>query len=109
MNIEELRSYALQKEHAEESFPFGEETLVFKVDNKIFMLMGLDQPELSMNVKVDPGKAIELREEYPGNIFPGYHMNKKHWNTITVDGSIATGLLKELIDHSYDLVRPKKK
>ena len=107
MNIEDIRQYALQKEGATESFPFGEDTLVFKVKNKIFLLAGLNDAELSFNVKCDPAIAIELREEYPGNVLPGYHMNKKHWNTILVQG-LKSGLLKQLIDESYKLVAKKK-
>lgn len=108
MNAEEIRQYVLEKEDVTESFPFGEETLVFKTSNKIFLLMGLDAAELRFNVKCDPDKAVELREEYPDHILPGYHMNKKHWNTIVVAGLKKT-LIKEMIDHSYDLVIPKKK
>lgn len=108
MNAEEIRNYVLQKEEVTESFPFGESTLVFKTNNKIFLLMGLDGIELSFNAKCDPERAIELREEYPDNILPGYHMNKKHWNTIIVAG-LKTVLVKEMIDHSYDLIAVKKK
>ena len=108
MNIEEIRLYALQKEGATESFPFGEDTLVFKVASKIFLLAGLSEAELSFNVKCDPARAIELREEYPGNVLPGYHMNKKHWNTILVPG-LKTNFLKQMIDDSYRLVSKKKK
>lgn len=109
MNIEEIRNYALSKEEVTEGFPFGEETLVLKTGGKIFLLAGLDAIPLSINLKCDPDKAAELREAYPDNILPGYHMNKKHWNTIVLDGSIKNRLVKELIDHSYDLVyKPKK-
>ena len=108
MNVEEIRLYALQKENATESFPFGEGTLVFKINNKIFLLLSLDAAELSFNVKCDPGKAIEQREEFPYQILPGYHMNKKHWNTILVTG-LKTIFLKQLIDDSYQLVAKKKK
>jgi predicted DNA-binding protein (MmcQ/YjbR family) len=107
MNIEDIRLYALQKEGATESFPFGEDTLVFKVGNKIFLLAGLNEFELSFNVKCDPAHAIELREEYPGNVLPGYHMNKKHWNTILVKG-LKTNFLKQMIDDSYMLVAQRK-
>jgi len=103
MNIESLREYCLSKAGAEETMPFGPDTLVFKVGGKVFLLTGLDDEELSFNVKCDPEKAIELREEYPC-VLPGYHMNKKHWNTIVVDGSVSSRQLKEWIDHSYDLV-----
>jgi predicted DNA-binding protein (MmcQ/YjbR family) len=103
MNAEELRDYALLKAGAEESFPFGNNTLVFKVKNKIFLLVSLDSSPLQFNVKCDPEKAVQLREEYPDYIFPGYHMNKKHWNTI-VTGDISKILLKEMLDDSYRLV-----
>jgi predicted DNA-binding protein (MmcQ/YjbR family) len=108
MDIEALRAYVLQKPGVTEGFPFGEDTLVFKIKEKIFLLTGLDSSPLQFNVKCDPDKAIELREEYPDSILPGYHMNKKHWNTVIVDGSVPNRLLKELIDHSYDLVNKKK-
>jgi len=104
MNIEELRTYCLAKAGVTESFPFGPETLVFKVGEKLFLLTGLDSLPLSFNVKCDPERAIELREQYPESVLPGYHMNKKHWNTILVDGTLTQALLHELIDHSYDLV-----
>ena len=108
MNIEQLRDYVLQKPSVTEGFPFGEDTLVFKINNKIFLLVGLNSSPLQFNVKCDPAKAIEWREEYPENILPGYHMNKKHWNTIVVDGTLGNKLLKEMIDHSYNLVSKKK-
>ena len=108
MNVEEIRAYALTKENVEESFPFGETTLVFKTNGKIFLLMGLDNVETSFNVKCDPDKAIELRDEYPDNILPGFHMNKKHWNTVVLHG-LKSFLVKEMIDHSYELLQPKKK
>lgn len=108
MNIEEIRQYILLKENVTESFPFGEETLVFKTGNKIFLLMGLDQSPLSFNVKCDPETAIVLREEYPLNVLPGYHMNKKHWNTIVVNG-LKNNFIKQVIDESYRLVAKKKK
>ncbi|MGN6618241.1 MAG: MmcQ/YjbR family DNA-binding protein [Ilyomonas sp.] len=103
MNIEQLREYALSKPGTEESFPFGEETLVFKVKGKIFLLTGLNSSPLQFNAKCNPDYAIELREEYDC-IKPGYHMNKKHWNTVIIDGSLSLQQLKNLIDHSYNLV-----
>lgn len=106
MNLESLREYCLSKPGAEESFPFGPDTLVYKVNGKIFLLTGLDEEQLSFNVKYDPDKALELREEF-SCVRPGYHMNKKHWNTILIDGSVSSKQLKEWIDHSYDLVRGK--
>lgn len=108
MNVEEIRDYALVKNDVEEGFPFGEETLVLKVGGKIFLLLALDEQPLRFNVKCNPEKAEELREQYP-SVLPGYHMNKKHWNTIVVDGSLSRKLLKEMIDESYDLVKPKKR
>jgi predicted DNA-binding protein (MmcQ/YjbR family) len=108
MDIEQLRDYVLQKPSVTEGFPFGEDTLVFKTNNKIFLLVGLDSNPLQFNVKCDPEKAIELREEYPENILPGYHMNKKHWNTVIVNGTISNKLLKEMVNDSYSLVSSKK-
>lgn len=110
MNIETIREYCLSKPAVEETLPFGPDTLVYKVAGKVFLLMGLDDTELSFNVKCEPEKALELREQY-ASVLPGYHMNKKHWNTIMVDGSVSLKQLKEWIDHSYDLVvgsLPKK-
>lgn len=106
MNTEDIRDYCLSKPGAEETLPFGPDTLVYKVNNKIFLLMGLDSAPLRFNVKCDPDKALELREEYPC-VLPGYHMNKKHWNTIVIDGSVSNKLLKEWIDDSYTLVAKK--
>ena len=108
MNIETLREYCLSKPGAEETLPFGPDTLVFKVNGKMFLLTSLDEEPLQFNVKCDPDKAIELREEY-SCVLPGYHMNKKHWNTIVVDGSVSTKQLKEWIDDSYTLVSDSKK
>ncbi len=109
MNVEQLREYALQKTGVTEGFPFGESTLVFKVNNKMFLLVALDESPLQFNAKCDPAKALELREEYPESVLPGYHMNKKHWNTVIVDGRLSAKQLKEMIDNSYDLVSPKKR
>ena len=110
MNIEALREYCLSKKEVTEEFPFGNDTLVFKVKGKIFLRAGLDNNPLQFNVKCDPEKAIELRERYDA-VQPGYHMNKKHWNTVTVDGRLSQKLVLEMIDDSYDLVvqsLPKK-
>ncbi len=104
MNIEELRTYCLKKKGATESFPFGEQTLVFKIGDKIFLLAGLDAHPLSFNAKCDPEEAINLREQYPNSVFPGFHMNKKHWNTVVLDGEISLDQAKRMIDHSYELV-----
>jgi len=108
MNIEEVREYCLTKKAVTESFPFDETTLVFKVMNKMFCLLSLD--DFRVALKNDPEKNIELRAHYPA-IIPGYHMNKEHWNTIELDGSIPPVLLRELIDESYTLIiksLPKK-
>ncbi|MHC1703622.1 MAG: MmcQ/YjbR family DNA-binding protein [Tenuifilaceae bacterium] len=102
MNIEEIREYCLSKKGATECFPFDELTLVFKVGEKMFALSNLDG-EPSINLKCDPEKAIELREEY-SSIEPGYHMNKSHWNTVYLNGSVPEKLIKDLINHSYDLI-----
>ena len=103
MNVEILREYCLSKPDVEESFPFGPDVMVFKIAGKIFLLCSLDSEDFSFNVKCDPEMAIELRERYDC-VQPGYHMNKKHWNTIVVDGSVSTKQLKEWIDHSYEIV-----
>ena len=105
MNAEEIRDYCLNKAGATESFPFGESTLVFKVNGKMFSLLSLDYP-LSVNLKCDPEKAIELREHHTA-ITPGFHMNKRHWNTIDAESLSDDFLLKSLIDHSYDLICKK--
>jgi predicted DNA-binding protein (MmcQ/YjbR family) len=110
MDIELLRNYCLAKKSVEEGFPFGEDILVFKVAGKMFLLVSLSANPLQFNAKCEPDKAIELREEYDA-IQPGYHMNKQHWNTVIVDGSLTNNLLKQLIDDSYKLVvasLPKK-
>jgi predicted DNA-binding protein (MmcQ/YjbR family) len=107
MNIEELRDYCLSLKGVTEDFPFDETTLVFKVIGKIFCITDL-KDKFSVALKNDPEKNIELREEFPA-IKPGYHLNKIHWNTIEIDGSIPNDFLKNLIDESYDLVVLKLK
>lgn len=107
MNIERLRDYCLTKPFTEEGFPFGPDTLVFKVGGKIYLLVNLATHPLQFNVKCDPEQAIELRAEFPDTILPGYHMNKKHWNTVRCTGEIPLQLVLEMIDRSYDLVLPK--
>lgn len=102
MNIEELRDYCLSKKGVTESLPFDETTLVYKVMGKMFALTDTEN-DFSMNLKCDPEMAIELREKYPA-VQPGYHMNKKHWNTIYIDGSINDNLLRSWIDDSYVLI-----
>ncbi|MBS1749920.1 MAG: MmcQ/YjbR family DNA-binding protein [Bacteroidetes bacterium] len=107
MDVEQIRTYCLSKEGVEEALPFGPDVVVFKTNGKIFLLLPLDAEQIQFNVKCDPEKAEELRETYTC-VIPGYHMNKKHWNTIIVDGSIATSILRSWIDDSYDLVNIKK-
>ncbi|MEA3443599.1 MAG: MmcQ/YjbR family DNA-binding protein [Bacteroidota bacterium] len=105
MNIEELRDYCLRKKATSEGFPFGDDTLVFKVMDKMFVLVNLEG-ELRINLKCDPEKAIELREQYPA-VIPGYHMNKQQWNTVVSDGSVSDKLIFEWVDHSYQQVIAK--
>ena len=102
MNIEELREYCLQKPGVTEGLPFGEDTLVFKVGGKLFLLTSISQGN-RFNVKCDPELAIELRERYP-EVTPGYHMNKRLWNTISMDGALTKKQLLDMIDHSYEQV-----
>lgn len=108
MNIEDYRDFCLSLKGVSESFPFGDDTLVMKVKDKVFSLASLDP--FSFNVKCDPEKALELRELYP-DVLPGYHMNKRHWNTIRISGAVSNDKLKQWIRDSYDLVvagLPKK-
>ncbi|HEX5002549.1 MAG TPA: MmcQ/YjbR family DNA-binding protein [Bacteroidia bacterium] len=102
MNIESLREYCIAKKGVTESFPFDSDTLVFKVMGKMFCLISVSEPDW-FNVKCDPEKAIELREQYPC-VQPGYHMSKKMWNSVLIDGTVGDDLLEEWIDHSYDQV-----
>jgi len=102
MNIEEYREYCLAKKAVTESFPFDESTLVFKVAGKMFALTGVDSFEY-INLKCDPERAEELRDVYNG-VQPGYHMNKRLWNSVYLEQDVPDALLYELIDHSYDLV-----
>jgi predicted DNA-binding protein (MmcQ/YjbR family) len=106
MDIEALREYCIVKKDVTEGFPFGEDTLVFKRKGKIFLLANLDG-DLSINLKCEPALALELRERYPA-VVPGYHMNKTHWNTIYLDGSISDREIYSWIDHSYERVMAKK-
>jgi len=109
MNIESLREYVLRKPSVTEGFPFGDGVIVYKVNDKVFLLLPLDTQPLQFNVKCDPEKAVELREEYPDAVLPGYHMNKKHWNTVIADGTLSNKQLLEMVDDSYELVNTKKK
>ena len=103
MNIEEIRNYCLSLPGAEEGFPFGEDTLVFKISGKMFAFIPLDATETYINLKCDPELAIDFREKYTA-VQPGYHMNKKYWNTVYITESVSDRLLKEWIKHSYNEV-----
>lgn len=103
MDAEQIRLYALGKTAVEECFPFGESTLVFKVRGKIFLMVSLDSDPLQFSAKSDPEKAVLLREQYEA-IQPGYHLNKKHWNTVSIDGTLTKLQILEMIDDSYRLV-----
>lgn len=107
MYLDDIRDYALSLDDVEECFPFGEETFVYKAGNKIFLLIGFDEEQMRINVKCDPDEAIELRERYPF-VIPGYHMNKKHWNTIIIDGSVPQQLIFDCIRNSHRLVKKNK-
>lgn len=109
MDIDALREYALQLTGVEETMPFGPDNLVFKVKGKMFFLLSLDTSPLQFNVKCNPESAIELREQNPLCILPGYHMNKKHWNTIIVDGTLNSQQILQFIADSYKLVAVKVK
>jgi predicted DNA-binding protein (MmcQ/YjbR family) len=102
-DIEFIREYALKKKDVTEEFPFDFVTLVFKVKGKIFILLSLDDNPVELNLKCDPELALDFRERFE-SVRPGYHMNKKHWNTVVLDGSIPTKEILKMIDHSYDLV-----
>ena len=103
MDAVEFREYCLTKPNAIEGTPFGETVLVFKVAGKMFALMSLDEVPATANLKCDPDVALELRDRYE-QVRPGYHMNKKHWNTVEIEGGIPETELRKMIDHSYDLV-----
>ncbi|NND05369.1 MAG: MmcQ/YjbR family DNA-binding protein [Saprospiraceae bacterium] len=103
MNIETFRDYCLSKQGTSDDLPFDEHTLVFRVVGKIFAITRLSDTRLSVNLKCDPAKSVDYRDQYP-EIEPGYHMNKKHWNTVDFEGELSSYFLRELIDHSYELV-----
>ncbi|GAA3817939.1 MmcQ/YjbR family DNA-binding protein [Streptomyces phyllanthi] len=104
MTPQELRALCLSFNAAVEDFPFSPEISVFKVLGKMFALSYLDARPLTVNLKCDPEDAVRLRAEYEGLVIPGYHMNKRHWNTVTADGALPDRLVRELIEDSYDLV-----
>ena len=103
MNVEQFREYALSKKGSSEDFPFDEVTLCIRVMGKIFAITGLDNEPFQVNLKCDPEYAVELREKHP-EVRPGWHMNKSHWNTVEFEGGLDGQTLRQLIDHSYDLV-----
>jgi predicted DNA-binding protein (MmcQ/YjbR family) len=103
MDAAELRRWCLAQTGAVEDFPFGPEHSVFKVGGKIFAISALDRTPLEVSVKSEPELALELRAGYAA-IRPGYHLNKRHWNTVTLDGSVPDGLVRDLVEDSYDLV-----
>ncbi|ADB37414.1 MmcQ/YjbR family DNA-binding protein [Spirosoma linguale] len=104
MNTETLREYCIGKPGVTESFPFGGDALVFKVGGKMFALLATESQPTTINLKCDPELAVQLREEHAA-VAPGYHMNKTHWNTITIDGRVRSSDVQEWIDHSYELVK----
>jgi predicted DNA-binding protein (MmcQ/YjbR family) len=109
MNIETIFNWCIELPDTYVGSPFGPDTLVFRVSTgKIFAMMGVDHDPVRLNLKCDPERAIELRETHSA-IIPGYHSNKKHWNTLVLDGTLDPRLVKELIEHSYSLVVPKRK
>ena len=103
MNIEAFCNYCLAKPGAKETTPFGPDNIVFKIEGKMFALAALDEIPSAVNLKCDPDRALELRDRYE-QVQPGYHMNKKHWNTVLLDGAIPDGDVKGMIDDSYELV-----
>ncbi|RYD40841.1 MAG: MmcQ/YjbR family DNA-binding protein [Verrucomicrobiaceae bacterium] len=103
MDLPDAIAHCLSKPGAEETTPFGPEVLVYKIGGKVFALTDPAEFPARMNLKCDPDRAVELRDEYDA-VLPGYHMNKKHWNTIVLDGSLPGKLVREMIDHSYELV-----
>jgi predicted DNA-binding protein (MmcQ/YjbR family) len=106
VDLPDVIDHFLSKPGAEESMPFGPDVLVYKVAGKMFALAIPDDFPARINLKCDPERAIELRDRFP-SILPGYHMNKKHWNTVLLDGGVPPALIREMIDHSYSLVCPK--
>jgi predicted DNA-binding protein (MmcQ/YjbR family) len=107
MYLDELRDYCLTFDETTEDQPFGPDHLVFRIRNRIFAIVDLDG--VSVNLKCDPERALELRQEHPEDIKPGYHMNKRHWNTVVLRGSLPDHLIRQLLSHSYELVKGKGK
>jgi len=105
MNLEEVRDYCISKPGVSESLPFNDTALVFKA-GRIFAILDLSEDQRGISLKCDPDRALELREKYP-EIDGAYHLNKQHWNSVRLNGSLKASLIKELIDHSYDLITKK--
>ncbi len=109
LHAEQIRDFALSLQEVEESTPFGEDILVYKTNNRMFLLLALDEMPVRINVKCDPQYAILLREQYPQAVLPGYHMNKIHWNTLVLDGTLSEQQVKQFIIDSYQLIRMSSK
>jgi predicted DNA-binding protein (MmcQ/YjbR family) len=109
MTRNQLIEYIMSFKGATKDTPFGPDTLVFKVMGKMFALTGVEKTDNSVNLKCDPEHALILRQVYPDDVIPGYHMNKKHWNTVTIDGAVPDDELEDMIRESYDLVVAKLK
>ncbi len=103
MHLDAFRDHCLSLAGATEDQPFGPDTLVFKVAGKMFALIGLERMPPAANLKCDPERAVDLREEYEA-VAPGWHMNKRHWNTVGLQGDVPSAVIRELVDHSYGLV-----
>jgi predicted DNA-binding protein (MmcQ/YjbR family) len=103
MDLEQFREYCLKKHGVTEGTPFGEDVLVFKIGGKMFALAALDEVPSTVNLKCDPDLALELRDRYE-QVRPGYHMNKRHWNTVEIDSGIPEAEMRRMIDHSYELI-----
>ena len=103
MHLDDLRTYCLAKPSATEDLPFGPDTLVFRVAGKLFALANLEWHPPAVNLKCDPERAVALRERY-ADVKPGYHMNKRHWNTVGLQGDVPAAVVRDLVDHSYGLV-----
>jgi len=106
MDLAQFREYCLGKACATEGLPFGPDVLVFKIGGKMFALAALDEMPTIVNLKCDPDLALELRDRYE-QVTPGYHMNKRHWNSVEIEGGLPDAALRKMIDHSYDLVAKK--
>ncbi len=109
MHIEDIRDYVLSLPEVEETTPFGPDVIVYKTNGKMFLLLPIETEQLQFNVKCDPERAIQLREQYPEAVLPGYHMSKKHWNTLVAGKGLTTKQLIDFINDSYQLIREKGK